>query len=332
MKADASEINAWFNDLAWKVDLAALSNTLSTKGHSFIGRLSGDYRKARDSFRSISNGPIPEDVSEQFRRIDRLTVAIAAYNRMGKDEQFVSENLGSLWQTQSVDYVLAKKILRWLDRVQTEANWIPALVISNVEPEIAILKDTVTKIEHQLTDSQRQLHDITTQLQADPVQCFVCPDYPREILPSSIIIKLEEWLSQTDRYDEWTRICSARKTLDELGIASIVEDIESGTIAVNGVEADMAFCRAEEIWKAAIGVQPQLSQLEGEARQELVEEFRLLENQRQKLAQREVLAAHGAKMPRGSVGQMGTVRGEIARKRGHLPGPTAHRRERLHQR
>ena len=317
--ADASEINTWFNDLAWKVDLASLSNTLSAKGHSFVGRLSGDYRKARDTFRSISNAPIPEDVSEQVRRIDRLTVAIAAYNRMGKDEQFVSENLGTLWQTQPVDYALAKKILRWLDRIQTEANWIPPLVTSNVKPEIASLNETVINVERQLTDSQRQLHDITTQLQADPAQCFGYPDYARESQPSPIIVKLEEWLSQTDRYDEWARICSARKALDELEIASIAEDIESGTIAVNGVEADMAFCRAEEIWKAALRVQPQLSQLEGEARQELVEEFRLLENQRQKLAQCEVLATHGAKMPRGSVGQMGTIRGEIARKRGHLP-------------
>jgi very-short-patch-repair endonuclease len=318
-EADASEINAWFNDLAWKVDLAALSNTLSAKGHSFVGRLSGDYRKARDTFRSISNTPIPEDVSEQVRRVDRLTAAIAAYNRMGNDEQFVSENLGALWQTQPVDYALAKKILRWLDRIQAEVSWIPPLVTSNAELKISSLKETATNVEHQLMDGRRQLHDITTQLQADPVQCFGYSDYLRQSLPSPIIVKLEEWLSQTDRYNEWARICSARKTLNELDLASIAEDIESGIIAINGVEADMAFCRAEEIWKAALRVQPLLSQLEGEVRQELVEEFRLLENQRQKFAQREVLATHSAKMPRGSVGQMGTLRGEIARKRGHLP-------------
>ncbi len=317
--ADASEINVWFNDLAWKVDLAALSNTLSAKGHSFVGRLSGDYRKARDAFRSISNTPISEDVSEQVRRVDRLSVAIAAYNRMGNDEQFVSENLGTLWQTQPVDYELAKKILRWLDRIQAEANWLQPLVIANVKLGIASLKETASNVGHQLTDGQRQLQDIATLLQADPMQCFGYSDYLSDNLPSTIIIKLEEWHSQTDRYDEWARICSARKTLDELDIISIAEDIESGTIAINGVEADLAFCRAEEIWKAALGVQPQLFQLEGEARQELVEEFRLLENQRQKFAQREVLATHGARMPRGSVGQMGTVRDQIARQRGHLP-------------
>ena len=317
--ADANEINVWFNDLAWKVDLTALSNTLSAKGHSFVGRLSGDYRKARDTFRSISNTPVPEDVSEQVRRVDRLSVAIAAYNRMGNDEQFVSESLGALWQSQPVDYELAKNILRWLERIQVEANWIPHLVICNVKLEIISLKEIASTVEHQLADGQRQLQDIATQLQADPAQCFGSSDYLRENLPSSITIKLEEWYSQTDRYDEWARICSAKNTLDELDLISIAEDIESGTIAINGVEADLAFCRAEEIWKAALHLQPQLSQLEGEARQELVEEFRQLENQRQKFAQREVLATHGAKMPRGSVGQMGTVRGEIARKRGHLP-------------
>lgn len=317
--ADANEINFWFNDLAWKVDLTALSNTLSAKGHSFVGRLSSEYRKARDTFRSISNTPVPENVSEQVRRVDRLSVAIAAYNRMGNDEQFVSENLGTLWQTQPVDHKLAKKILRWLDRIQAEANWIPPLVIADVKLEIASLKETASNVGHQLTEGQRQLQDIATLLQADPVQCFGYSNYLSENLPSTMIIKLEEWRSQPDRYDEWARICSARKTLDELDITSIAEDIESGAIAINGVEADLAFCRAEEIWKAALRVQPQLSQLEGEARQELVEEFRLLENQRQKFAQREVLATHGANMPRGSVGQMGTVRGEIARKRGHLP-------------
>ncbi len=317
--ADANEINIWFNELAWKVDLVALGNTLSTKGNSFIGRLSGDYRKARDTFRSISNTPIPEDVNEQVRRVDRLKVAMVAYDHMENDEKFVSQNLGTLWQTQPINYALAKKIIYWLNKIQAEANWIAPHVTSNVKLEIASLNEIVTNIEHQLIDSKRQLHDITNQLQADPVQCFGHSDYLRESRPLLIMVKLEEWLGQTDRYDEWVRICRARKTLDEIDLTSIAEDIESGTIAINGVEADFAFCRAEEIWRAALRVQPQLSQLEGEARQELVEEFRLLENQRQKFAQREVLASHGAKMPRGSVGQMGTVRGEIARKRGHLP-------------
>ena len=98
----------------------------------------------------------------------------------------------------------------------------------------------------------------------------------------------------------------------------IIAQLSNAEFEPERLTSELSYCRAEAVWKSAIQQFPDLAHIEGEARTKLVDEFCGLERQRQQLAQREVLAAHGSTMPRGSMGQMGIIRSEIARKRGHM--------------
>ena len=315
---EAISLNDWFTDQAWQVDLRAVRQTIAAKGHSFFGRLSGAYRDARGTYASISKPPIPDDVDEQLRRLDRLIAAIELYRRISQEQHFMAASLGSLWRDEHTDYGLAKQILGWIDVVQSSASWLPNEVITDTRRPVADLLATAQAIETALADIDRQMAELLGLLKYDSQIIFgkECIDQ----IPASIIAERTlTWANELPRYDEWVRLINAAKMLHESGVDNFTAGIETGLIPADRIEADLAYARAEAIWKSALSSAPEIASLEGEARQALVDEFRQLDQQRQRFAQREVLSSHGNAMPRGSVGQMGVVRGEIARKRGHLP-------------
>lgn len=314
----ALALNEWFTTEAWEVDLKGVREALNAKGRSFLGRLSPAYRNANNTFRSICKPPVPEDVDECIQRLDHLIAAIELFRRVTAEDQFLSANLGSLWRAENTDLDLIKNVLAWLDEVQSKANWIPRDVLIDIGHDIAVDHLAATNIETQLRNNEKLIQEVITEVNANLRVCFG-DDHLGKALLWVIGQKFHDWANGIDQYDDWVRLFSAGKTLRDLGIDGVAGDLETGQVPIDRIESDIAFCRAEAIWKIALDAQPQLITLEGEARQALVEEFRLLENQRQKFAQLEVLSRHAAAVPRGNVGQMGTVRGEIARRRGHLP-------------
>jgi hypothetical protein len=83
------------------------------------------------------------------------------------------------------------------------------------------------------------------------------------------------------------------------------------------VELETAF--AEACWKKAIAADPELAAFDGDRHGELVALFAEIEKWSRAAAVRSVRARHQAAIPRGALGEMGVIRGEITRKRAHMP-------------
>lgn len=315
---EARALSEWFTDIAWRTDPSPLRMVLAAKGHSFLGKLSGEYRSARDTFLSISKPPVPDDVDERIRRLDRLIAAFDVYVQIETELPFLKTNLGTFWQSENTDYSLAAKVLSWLQLWKETASWIPAHVLSDTGVSNADYMQALSQLGSTLGDAEKQLQECLELMDVDLEVCFAVSAI-EALIPSRVAEKCLAWENGVQRYDEWVRLTQASGSLRALGAENAAVALETGAIPVDRIEADIAYCRAESIWKQAIAVQPDLARVEGDARQALVDEFRQLEDRRQKFAQREVLAKHGAAMPPGSLGEMGVVRGEIARKRGHLP-------------
>lgn len=315
---EARALSDWFTDLAWRIDPTPLRMVLAAKGHSFLGKLGSEYRSARDTFNSISRPPVPEDVDERVRRLDRLIAAFDIYARIDAESNFLSANLGPLWRSENTDYSQAGRVLSWLQLAKETAGWVPAYALCDTKLQTTTYKQVVDLVEPLLADAERQLRECFGQLDID-LRAGFGVSTAEKLIPSSVAGKCLGWAGSVQRYDEWVRLSRAANSLRELGAENAAAQLESGSIPVDRIEADIAYCRAESIWKQAVTTQPDIVRVEGEARQALVDEFRQLEDRRQKFAQREVLAKHGSAMPRGSFGEMGIVRAEIARKRGHLP-------------
>ena len=74
---------------------------------------------------------------------------------------------------------------------------------------------------------------------------------------------------------------------------------------------------AESLWRRAVKKFPDLTNLDGLTRTARVTEFRELDQRRIRVARQEVLGQYLQRRPNGFAGEMGIIRQEIEKKRGH---------------
>jgi hypothetical protein len=124
---------------------------------------------------------------------------------------------------------------------------------------------------------------------------------------------LADWLT-------WARLAGQAQ---ELGIAAFAERLADGTLPPEEAPAQFRRALAEALMAAAMRATPSLAAFDGPAFTRLVEEFREADKARLALTRAEAAAAHaarlriaeGADMAR----EMPVIRGELAKKRGHMP-------------
>jgi hypothetical protein len=103
----------------------------------------------------------------------------------------------------------------------------------------------------------------------------------------------------------------------DAALAPLADALGSGRLAP--AQAVAAFDRAvaQAVWKAACRKNPELATFDPAAHARTAEEFRALDTARLELARAEAAHAHAARQPDGP--QLAIVRGEIAKRRGHMP-------------
>src|SRR5262249_55302469 len=97
----------------------------------------------------------------------------------------------------------------------------------------------------------------------------------------------------------------------------IAEGLIDGTIAPREARPITDLLISESLWRRATVDTPEVASIDGEARSEQVSKFRELDQQRIWMARHEVLARYIDRRPNGYAGEMGVIRAEIGKKRGH---------------
>ncbi|MGH7757629.1 MAG: hypothetical protein ACREM8_15270 [Vulcanimicrobiaceae bacterium] len=103
------------------------------------------------------------------------------------------------------------------------------------------------------------------------------------------------------------------------GPAWIAGALASGELDPETAHVELETAFAEACWKKAIAADPELAAFDGGRRGELVAQFVEIEERSRAAAVRNVRARHQAAIPRGALGEMRVIRGEIGRKRAHMP-------------
>ncbi len=131
--------------------------------------------------------------------------------------------------------------------------------------------------------------------------------------------KLAVMAAASDRYDEWASLKRLRGQLETGNLHDLIPLMELGKLGKDEAVAEFLFARAEVIWKSALGASPFLSGLRNVDRHELVKNFAQLEKERRSDCVKVIRASHLGQVPQGAHGAMAIIRGEIAKKRAHIP-------------
>ena len=133
--------------------------------------------------------------------------------------------------------------------------------------------------------------------------------------------RLTEWRDGGEALTQWSDYRARVRQAEASGLSDLVQQMNAGVLPPS--RALSAFEQA--VFESVFGTQaktiPDLIRFDGELQDRLVSRFVDLDRERIRHAALEVLKRHHASIPsrRGALGPVGVLKGEIARKRGHMP-------------
>src|SRR5262249_21162654 len=142
-----------------------------------------------------------------------------------------------------------------------------------------------------------------------------------EIEFGALCHRLDEWTAVPERAVEWIRYRIRSDEARRLGLEPLVERLYDGRLVPGSAVETLEMAYFELLFRDAVAQQPALAQFDGRLHQALVEEFRRLDLLRIILARAEVALGHFRGMPNASqsLGQVGVLLHEFAKRRRHLP-------------
>ncbi|MGC8477155.1 MAG: DUF3320 domain-containing protein, partial [Acetobacteraceae bacterium] len=122
----------------------------------------------------------------------------------------------------------------------------------------------------------------------------------------------------TDHYASWAKQARLRNKLIAAGLSELEARMRVGDLSSATAMVELRYARAESLWNLALAKYSDLRGVAQEQRHDLVANFVKLERQHLKDNVKNIRAGHLAQVPQGAMGEMGVIRGEIAKKRSHM--------------
>ena len=134
-----------------------------------------------------------------------------------------------------------------------------------------------------------------------------------------MVDRLNSWLEKSEGLSKWAGYLVRRKRLEEAGLGSIAESVHRGELPVGEAVNWLKVAYYQVLVRAMFRKFPELAEFDGVSHEQLVRQFRKLDEARIESARHEVAAAHFDAIPRGVAGEMAVVRREIEKKKRHKP-------------
>ncbi len=306
-----SRISDDYSEAAWNRDVGSLRSDIASGVGSFLSRWLGGYRRASSELATLMKRPLPDSPRERLELLDKLMGAQRKRAAFLDEEGYLKARLGRLWRGERTDFPGLKSSLGWLEK----ARGLNADLDRNRIQELVRLADS----EPQLVDDLSGVLSKAEETIAAPLERLglrLGPDGDESRVPlASLRERFRSMWSQMDRYHEWARLATHRRSLEEEGLLKLVALLETEAVGSDRTVDEFRYATAEARWSRARSLLPELDRLSGMDRHRLVERFRELDRSRIADVRGLIRSRHLEQLPKGAVGEMGVIRGEIAKKR-----------------
>lgn len=307
-------------EAAWETDVKQVRQAIATHGGSWLRWLNGDYKRASNLFRSLLQGVPSKDPDQQVRLLDQLLAGQKATVELERGDTLGREAFSSLWSGHRSDWVKLRAAVEWVrncgdEKLTSEIRDVVAKVRDR-----AAVGDCVARLMTAEGPLQMEASGLFSELKLDLAAAFGEADL--KALPiREFLARLTEWIERAEDLSKWIAYSAKEKEARDVGLGDFVDRLVSGELDARSVIPMFELAYYEALLSDMAGQDPELAQFDGDGQTGRVEEFRKLDRKRIELARLEVAAAHHQGMPRpeGGAGPLGVLKGEIARKRGHMP-------------
>jgi very-short-patch-repair endonuclease len=141
-----------------------------------------------------------------------------------------------------------------------------------------------------------------------------------ELRPEDVAGRLSVWVENSELLSKWVAYRDRAEMGRSLGLTAIVDLLHYGRLAPEDTLPTYEMAYFEAVLSDCIRLDPEIGRFDGTLHGGVARDFAVLDKQRIAASSVEVVRAHHRRIPQPSgVGPVGVLRGEMARRRGHMP-------------
>ena len=299
------------------VSLPSFAPPLARGAAFWLARAGKAYQKAAGSLASLLSVPLPKRPADRLALLDAVLASQALRRKFVAEAGGLASLLSDVWQEKRSVYRQIHELARTTGELAAFDSHI------NAERVIGMARDVTAEahcdhLEAGLDEVINAFAGTIKFLDLDLAAIFQT-DCIATIDLNRLSAWAAGWAASHVRSEEWPRLVKADRKVRAAGLAWLASALASGELDPKNAHVQLETAFAEACWKKAIAADPELAAFDGGRHGELVAQFVEIEERSREAAVRGVRARHQAAIPRGALGEMRVIRGEIGRKRAHMP-------------
>lgn len=267
---------------------------------------------AETSLAALLHRPLT-DARERIATLDALTAAQERKRSLEALDAKGKAAFGALWNAERSDWTKLAEVVAWVlgnaDIRELAAR------IDNPEELSVLAREILLEGREVLTKTAAILEFVKTeprtQFDVDALEAAPIP---------SISARLARWIANEEQLSKYAAYNGRALAASNAGVGLIVDRLRNGRLPTSDVIPYFEMAFYEAVLRDQHAHDPELARFDGEVHGRLVSEFAQLDRDRMRLSRLDVVRAHHRKIPTVSgIGPVGILRGEMARRRNHMP-------------
>jgi very-short-patch-repair endonuclease len=298
-----SKTAAMFTDVI-NVEQAPLSSLITT-----VAKLAQSQTVCRSVMTQV-----PSHLTLTLTYLENLIAAQRKASEILNASALGTSVFGVQWKGTNSNWSVLRNTAMWIDANKEICN-----TVARHEDRTRPLQEA-TALEADVTTYSAEIDLLLSDLCSDSTRLFKSPDISL-LSPAAIIARLALWVEQAEQLSKWVAYRDRSDKALALGIGQLVDQLDRGFLKPCDASSVFDMAYYEALFKDQVRNIPALAQFDGEVHARIASEFSDLDRERISASSLEVARAHHRRIPQGGggVGPLGVLRGEMARRRGHMP-------------
>lgn len=318
--AEKNKIEGKIADAAWDINVAETRIALAASAGSFLRFFTPSYLQARRFLKGIMKIKVPSDDQECITILDALMAAQKARRIIEEKSAAGEKCFGSFWRKENSPWPLFNDTGSWKQTMELyyqDNTYLDKVLDRNSTSNLKDKADSIVKLGRSL---EKDLESLVHFLKLNVKNAFSA-DGLNEVSFRDLLKRLEAWYSNPETLTKWIGFCNSWKFINALGLDILPQKAYDGEIQPSMLRYQFRHILYSQIFRSFAAQNPEFASFEGETHEQKLEKFRMLDWQRIELSRNIVATTHYEGLPKGAqaIGGVGIIRGEIQKKRKHMP-------------
>ncbi|AFL53335.1 very-short-patch-repair endonuclease [Sinorhizobium fredii] len=267
---------------------------------------------AETTLTDLLRGPLA-DAAARVSLLETLASAQERQRNLEASDANGKAAFGSLWAGARTDWNKIAEVVAWVSSNRD----IRQLASRITDPRV--VADLALKAGRDGEDFLTRMTGLLEFLKADSRSLFGSETLA-EVSLTSVEERLARWIENEEQLSKYAAYNGRALDASNAGVGLIVDRLRDGRLATADVIPYFEMAFYEAVLRDQHAKDPELARFDGEVHGRLVSEFADLDRSRMRLSRLEVVRSHHKKIPSVSgIGPVGILRGEMARRRNHMP-------------